>query len=359
LQAAGLDPVAIEVEPVAAARSLTPMADDGMPAGETIGIINMGAGSTELTVVTGGILVFPRTISIGGDSFTKAIAENLGMRQDAAERHKRQYAVVDLDQMAAESAEPEFGGDSGMPDFSSPAGGPLPPSFEGVASGPGAGPMAATPGLNPFLYGGAGGMQGGPGGSDALGMAPPAEGEGGGGGSIFDLGAPGGDLSDLFSTQVGGGGPFGGGPGGPAIAGLGTGIGSGAGPGGAMTPEEEDAYNVSQVRDCLVPVLGELVTEIRRSLDYYRSQHPELPISRLVLCGGTIRMPNLDRFLENELGVSVERANPLAQLGVNLPTAPPDWLQDVSPVLSVAIGLAERDMVDIPKDYVPRTLAQV
>lgn len=121
--------------------------------------------------------------------------------------------------------------------------------------------------------------------------------------------------------------------------------------------EDEETQTIRQVQDIILPVLGELVTELRRSLEYYRSHNPDLPVTRLFLAGGSARMPNLDKFLENELGIPVTLANPLAAVSPNIPTAPPGWLSEVAPVLSIAVGLGEREMVDLPRDYVPRTLS--
>ncbi|HET6383566.1 MAG TPA: type IV pilus assembly protein PilM [Armatimonadota bacterium] len=372
LMSAGLEPVAVEVEPLAVARSITGFGEAARPLNDTVGIVNLGASSTELSVVTDGVLIFPRTISIGGDAFTKAIAENLGMRVDAAERLKRQYAAIDPDRIVAAQAG-QAGDDFGfgaMMDFTSEPSGPAaPPAFD--FNGPS---VAAAPGMNPMKYSGA------PGGGPA-GFAAPASEDEPVAASVFDLGDAGPEEGDLFSTQApkpasrppatpgpfDAGGAFDlGGAAAPAAGGfdtagfdIGGGTAPAAGGGGAMSPEEEEAYTARQVQDIILPVLGELVTELRRSLEYYRSHNQSLPLSKLILCGGSARMPNLDKFLENELGISVQIANPLASATVNMPGAPQSWLDDISPLLAVSMGLGEREVIETPRDYVPRTLAAV
>ena len=367
LLAAGLEPVAIEVEPLAVARSLTGFSEGARPLNETVGIINLGASSTELSVVTDGVLIFPRTISIAGDQFTRAIAENLGMRMDAAERLKRQYASIDLERIAAsQSAAPED--DLGFMNFGVPDAGPSapPPLFDFNASSP-----SVAPGMNPLKQPGAAPPIGG---FDLPGFAPPGEDDTGAGGSVFDLGDTG--EADLFPTQVSkppSGPSPGAAPGGfdlggfdlggatvPGTAAAAGGFDMGTGDAGHTggTPEEEEAYTTRQVQDIMLPVLGELITELRRSIEYYRGHNQSLPLARLLLCGGSVLLPNLAKFMESELGIPVQIASPLAPVHVNLPTAPPGWLEEVAPLLAIAVGLAEREMVALPADYVPRTLAQ-
>ena len=65
----------------------------------------------------------------------------------------------------------------------------------------------------------------------------------------------------------------------------------------------------------------------------------------IYLCGGTAKIPKLDQFLSRELGVSVVVADPVKKLHVNVPQASPQYLKDMSPLFSVCIGLAIRDMI--------------
>lgn len=375
LTAAGLSPAAIEAEPLAVVRALTAFGEDGHRVEETIGIVNIGASNTELSVVTGGMLIFPRTISIGGDSLTKAIAENLGMRVDAAERLKRQYAAVDLERIGQLQSAPDF--DTGFGDFGSPPGDS--PFLDFNAPGGGG---AAAPGLNPFLYNSPAGGAAEPG-AAPFGVAPPPEDEpAAGAANVFDLGAAGPEIGapsgmganapvgGLPASPFGGGSPFEtpapfGSPdaeGGMAPAGGLGGDFGGFDLGDGSTPMAEPAGSADddarQVQDILAPVLNELVAELRRSLEYYRSHNPNLPITRLLMTGGTCRMPNLNQFFEKELGIPTLTANPLMAATVQSSMTPLDWLQDIAPVLSIAMGLAEREMVDVPKGYVPAALAQ-
>ncbi|HIE51928.1 MAG TPA: type IV pilus assembly protein PilM, partial [Armatimonadetes bacterium] len=93
LQAAGLEPQAIDIEPLALGRALIDLAGNGGQ-GETIAIVNIGAATTELCIVKDGLLHFPRTIPVAGDALTKAISEGLGVSETQAEEIKREHATI-------------------------------------------------------------------------------------------------------------------------------------------------------------------------------------------------------------------------------------------------------------------------
>jgi hypothetical protein len=102
-----------------------------------------------------------------------------------------------------------------------------------------------------------------------------------------------------------------------------------------------------QIADAITPVLGELVTELRRSLDYYRSRGNGPGAERLILCGGTASLPGLAPFLSAALGLPVELANPLAhvQLAGRIESG---YASEVGPVFPVSLGLAVREMLVEP-----------
>jgi len=100
-----------------------------------------------------------------------------------------------------------------------------------------------------------------------------------------------------------------------------------------------------RVFESMMPTLVELVTEIRRSLEYYSSREPDHPIERIILFGGTSRLPNLTRFINQEIGVEVVVANPIETLDVSACKQPAEYLADIAPALPVCIGLGLRDMI--------------
>lgn len=103
-------------------------------------------------------------------------------------------------------------------------------------------------------------------------------------------------------------------------------------------PEVPPAPNpTSQVASALSPILENIFAEIRRSLNYYRSQPEGAEITKVILSGGSAGLKNLDKFLSQRLGVPVEIADPLSQIKYD-PTI--FKLKEILPSFSVSVGLA-------------------
>lgn len=94
-----------------------------------------------------------------------------------------------------------------------------------------------------------------------------------------------------------------------------------------------------QISEAISPVLGSLLTEIKRSFDYYQSQPEGAPVERVILSGGSARLRGLDKFFARELGLSVEIADPLN--GIQVDSSRFD-LKEITPFLAVPLGLALR-----------------
>ena len=93
------------------------------------------------------------------------------------------------------------------------------------------------------------------------------------------------------------------------------------------------------------PVLSELVTEIQRSFDYYRSRYKFEGVENVVLCGGTSKFKNIDVFLSNELKVKCELANPFKSINTaKLQGVTAEELADLAPMAMVVAGLALREV---------------
>jgi len=410
LLAAGLKPVAIDIEPLAAGRSLIEISLNSKHE-NIVAIVNIGANNTDLGIYEEGLLTFPSPpLSIAGMSFTREISETLGKTLEEAETTKKEYASVKLsafapapvdDQSAAapvsppeqtaseptsfdmsvgpdmgfvsafdfdapaqpsepvqpepapaESEQPEQSEPSGLAaepaqlaDFKTTIDGPvfdsenLVPSFD---SAPSAGPnfdlgepvdMAPAPD------------------ADAEQAEPPAPmmDFGGAEPAVFDttpkfdldddedvpkpepqqLENPSFDLSDTDQH---------------------------ADP-GELAPPPEPVQIISapvassggaiqdQVFDAISAVLVDLANELRRSIEYYSNRYSQMP-ERIFLSGGTAKMPHLDEFLTEQLGIPVVVADPVKNLKMKITGMSDRYLHEISPMFSVSIGLAIRDMIE-------------
>lgn len=100
LQGAKLDPQAIDVEPLAAARAVfygsTLNGDGGLTPeiatdyNDATALINIGATNTEISVLRGDVLVFTRAVPNAGNALTQTLADHLGLTWPDAERLKRE-----------------------------------------------------------------------------------------------------------------------------------------------------------------------------------------------------------------------------------------------------------------------------
>ncbi len=107
-------------------------------------------------------------------------------------------------------------------------------------------------------------------------------------------------------------------------------------------PTEQD------VREALNRSLNRLVSEIRRSFDYYEHQLYERPVDRLILCGGVAHMALVRDSLIEELGVdSVEVANPTNSALHMSNNDSIDLMHEHPATYMVAVGLAARGMAEL------------
>jgi type IV pilus assembly protein PilM len=86
--------------------------------------------------------------------------------------------------------------------------------------------------------------------------------------------------------------------------------------------------------------LGELVREIRRSLDFYQLQERDNPVETLVVTGGFSKIKGLPAYLAGQLGIRVAAGFP--RLTFRDVKNPPRVLD---PAFSVAVGLALREVL--------------
>jgi len=94
--------------------------------------------------------------------------------------------------------------------------------------------------------------------------------------------------------------------------------------------------------------LDRMITEVRRSFDFYEHHLYEQPVNRIILTGGIAGFPLLRVLIQDELGIDdVETAKPdMSALVMGSNDHIGDLLQN-PPQFMVAIGLAARGMADL------------
>lgn len=95
------------------------------------------------------------------------------------------------------------------------------------------------------------------------------------------------------------------------------------------------------------PLVDELIREIRRSVHFYQSQFPEnsadAQVGKVVLTGGSARMPGLADYVSSKLSIPTEVAQVFQQTAIGTGHLPQEFIEEHGPVLAVCMGLALKE----------------
>lgn len=89
IEGAGLGVVSIETEIISASRALS----RSVSTVKTAMVVSLGAQTTDLAILRGGIIAFTRSISAGGEALSRALVQGLGFHQNQAEEFKKTYGL--------------------------------------------------------------------------------------------------------------------------------------------------------------------------------------------------------------------------------------------------------------------------
>jgi len=105
---------------------------------------------------------------------------------------------------------------------------------------------------------------------------------------------------------------------------------------------KREQFSPTRVYEALRPVLVDLTTEIRRSLEFFRVQTGDASISRMLATGGGAKLRGLPDAIGDALGFRVEIGDPWLSVTVDERQFDEQYLAKVGPEFSVALGLAQR-----------------
>ncbi len=110
---------------------------------------------------------------------------------------------------------------------------------------------------------------------------------------------------------------------------------------------KREQFSPSRVYESLRPVLVDLTTEIRRSLEFFRVQTGDANISRMVVTGGGAKLRGLPEAIGDALGFRVELGDPWLTIHFDESRFDAQFLQKVGPEFAVPLGLALRGVAGI------------
>jgi type IV pilus assembly protein PilM len=93
-------------------------------------------------------------------------------------------------------------------------------------------------------------------------------------------------------------------------------------------------------------VNAEVASEIARTVDYFKTSTANSELSRVLVCGGVARAKGLIQQLGDRMQLSVEMADPFAEIDITGCDIDPDLLVDLAPSAAVGVGLALRAVGD-------------
>src|SRR5690554_1512452 len=105
---------------------------------------------------------------------------------------------------------------------------------------------------------------------------------------------------------------------------------------------KREQFSPSRVYESLRPVLVDLTTEIRRSLEFFRVQAGDANINRVILTGGGAKLRGLTAAIGDSLGFRVELGDPWLTVTADENRFDHQYLTRFGPEFAVPLGLALR-----------------
>ena len=109
--------------------------------------------------------------------------------------------------------------------------------------------------------------------------------------------------------------------------------------------KQDSAGDDGEVRDCLSPVVGDLVAEVHASVDYFENHHDRV-VDSVWISGGSTHLPGLSDAFEQTFCREVKEWNPLEGIAMAEGVEHPDLETVNTSGLAVAVGLASRVLED-------------
>jgi type IV pilus assembly protein PilM len=105
------------------------------------------------------------------------------------------------------------------------------------------------------------------------------------------------------------------------------------------------AEKQSQIEAIFTSTCTQWVLEIKKAIDLYHSNHPDEPLTKLVLSGGGSKVSGLTDFLASETSLPVVLFNPFENMVINSKKIDTEYLKSIGPEMAIATGIAIRPSV--------------
>lgn len=95
-----------------------------------------------------------------------------------------------------------------------------------------------------------------------------------------------------------------------------------------------------QVYKALDATLDQLISEVTKTVKFFQTRYPSVPLITSVLTGQAASIPAFDNYLSSKTGIGTSAGNPWQH--IHFAADQQQNLQQMAPKFSVAVGLAER-----------------
>lgn len=105
----------------------------------------------------------------------------------------------------------------------------------------------------------------------------------------------------------------------------------------------EEAYGISRtplgqkIGKATEPIMSSIVSEVKKAIIYYSQKFKDSRIEQIVLSGSSVKLPGIETYFADNLGIEALVANPWKFLN---PTGVPKEILNNAPDYSTAVGLA-------------------
>jgi len=106
--------------------------------------------------------------------------------------------------------------------------------------------------------------------------------------------------------------------------------------------ETVDGADRDQLNGIIATVTEDIVGEIQRSFDFFRSTTGSDKVSRVLLSGGCAKIPQFTKVLSERLEIPVDIINPFKNIKVDPKYFEAGFISDAAPLAAIAVGLAMR-----------------
>lgn len=106
------------------------------------------------------------------------------------------------------------------------------------------------------------------------------------------------------------------------------------------SPSEEKTGEAEKI---MLKILDQLAKEVRKSLNYYKTQNQQVKYSRIILCGGSANINGIEEFLTNEFEITTKVGDPWRGISIDEGEFDLKRLNKIKSTLATVIGLAKRE----------------